>query len=51
VPSEARLDHATGDRWYVEIRLRHPEYEENAMALYRVWREASGLKAIRVTVA
>ncbi|SRR5579884_1645686 len=38
------------DHCYVEITLRHPVEESTAMALYRVWRSAEGLKAIRVTI-
>ena len=41
----------TGDRWYVEVTLRHFEDESTAMALYRVWHSVEGLKAIRVTMA
>jgi hypothetical protein len=48
---DAQLLSTTGDRWYVQITLRHLEYEEEAIALYRVWRSAEGLKAIQVSIA
>jgi hypothetical protein len=50
VRADAQLLQTTGDRWYVEINLHHPEYDETATALYRVWRSDEGLKAIQVTI-
>ncbi len=48
--NDAQQLSATGDRWYVEITLRHRKDESTAMALYRIWRAPEGLKAIRVTI-
>jgi hypothetical protein len=50
VRDDAQLLRTTGDRWYVEIALRHPEDESTATALYRVWHSDEGLTAIRVTI-
>lgn len=44
-------DTSGDDRWYVDLTLQHHEDESVASALYRVWRTAEGLKAIKVKIA
>jgi hypothetical protein len=40
----------TGDRWYVEVELRHRGDSSEAAALYRVWREHGTFLARRVAI-
>jgi hypothetical protein len=43
--------HYKSGRWYVEVDLQHHNPDEGtAVALYRVWRTASGLSAVRVDI-
>lgn len=46
----AMLQSAPGDRWYVEVGLRHLTEKTEAIALYRVWREDGELRAIKVNI-
>jgi len=47
---EALRVKSPGERWYVELELRHRVDASIAGAVYRVWRDAGELKAMRVAV-
>jgi hypothetical protein len=41
---------ATGDQWYVEVGLKQSADEPEATALYRVWHDADGLRALQIDI-